>query len=119
MTLQGLDFMALQVDDLERAERFYTEVIGLTRAETRPGAVVFATTPVPFAVRTPLAPLPQPSERAQGVSLWFYTDDAPALHTRLSEAGVPITQPLTNGPFGQMFTFVDPDGYRITVHDGR
>ena len=55
MTLQGLDFMALQVDDLERAERFYTEVIGLTRAETRPGAVVFATTPVPFAVRTPLA----------------------------------------------------------------
>jgi len=53
------------------------------------------------------------------VSLWFYTDDAPALYTRLSEAGVPITQPLTNGPFGQMFTFVDPDGYRITVHDGR
>lgn len=119
MTLEGLDFMALQVDNLGRAEKFYTDVIGLVQAEKKPEAVVFATQPIPFAVRTPLAPLPQPSERARGVSFWFYTEDAPALHTRLSEAGVPIAQPLTSGPFGQMFTFVDPDGYRITAHDGR
>lgn len=118
MTLSGPDFMSLQVDDLERAERFYMEVIGLTRAEKKPEAVVFATQPIPFAVRSPLTPLPEPSERAQGVSLWFYTA-APALHARLSEAGVTIVQPLTDGPFGRMFTFVDPDGYRITAHDGR
>lgn len=119
MTLQGPDFVALQVDDIGRAESFYTEVIGLTRAQVRPEAVIFATEPIFFAVRTPLAPLPEPSGRAQGVSLWFYTEDAPALHTRLAEAGVPIVQPLADGPFGQTFTFTDPDGYRITVHDGR
>lgn len=119
MTLSGPDFISLQVDDLDRAEAFYAEVIGLTRAERKPEAVVFATQPIPFAVRLPLAPLPEPSERAQGVSLWFYTDDAPAFYTRLGEAGVPIVQPLMSGPFGKMFTFVDPDGYRITVHDGR
>ncbi len=117
MTLTGPDFVALQVDDLDRAEKFYVEVIGLTRAQRRPEAVVFATQPIPFAVRTPLAPLPEPSKRAQGVSLWFYTEDTSTLHTRLSAEGVPIVQPLADGPFGQMFTFADPDGYRITVHD--
>lgn len=71
MTLSGPDFISLQVDDLDRAERFYTEVIGLTRAEKKPEAVVFATEPIPFAVRLPLTPLPEPSKRAQGVSLWF------------------------------------------------
>lgn len=43
MTLQGPDFVALQVEDLGRAESFYTEVIGLTRAQVRPEAVIFAT----------------------------------------------------------------------------
>ncbi len=119
MTLSGPDFISLQVDNLDRAERFYTDVIGLTQAEKNPEAVIFATQPIAFAVRLPLTPLPEPSERARGVGLWFHTHDAPALHTRLSEAGVPIAQPPTSGPFGQMFTFVDPDGYRITVHDGR
>lgn len=119
MTLWGPDFISLQVDDLDRAEQFYVELLGLTRAEKKPEAVVFATQPIPFAVRLPLAPLPEPSRRALGVGLWFHTDDAPALYVQLSEAGVSIAQPLAHGPFGQMFTFVDPDGYRITAHDGR
>jgi predicted enzyme related to lactoylglutathione lyase len=29
---------------------------------------------------------------------------------------VPIVQPPQPGPFGRMFSFVDPDGYTITVH---
>ncbi len=30
--------------------------------------------------------------------------------------GVPIVQQPFDGPFGRTFSFVDPDGYTITVH---
>ena len=54
-TVTGPDFLALQVADLERAAAFYEERLGLRRApQSPPGAVVFATTPVAFAVREPL-----------------------------------------------------------------
>jgi catechol 2,3-dioxygenase-like lactoylglutathione lyase family enzyme len=54
MTTIGPSFIALQVSDLETSARFYTEELGLDRvAQNPPGAVVFATTPIPFAVRVP------------------------------------------------------------------
>mgnify|MGYP002719730504 FL=1 len=55
MPVTGLDFVALQVRDLEASARFYEERLGLERAEQGPPhAVVFATSPIPFAVREPL-----------------------------------------------------------------
>jgi catechol 2,3-dioxygenase-like lactoylglutathione lyase family enzyme len=54
MTITGPDFIALQVRDVEAAAAFYETRLGLPRARVSPpGAVVFATVPVPFAVRTP------------------------------------------------------------------
>ena len=50
----GPDFVALQVHDLDQSARFYTEQLGLRRApQSPPGAVVFQTAPIPFAVRRP------------------------------------------------------------------
>jgi predicted enzyme related to lactoylglutathione lyase len=47
----GPSFIALQVRDLETPARFYTEELGLDRvAQSPPGAVVFATTPIPFGL---------------------------------------------------------------------
>ena len=58
MAVTGPDFVALQVRDLEGSARFYTERLGLRRAPASPpGAVVFATEPVPFAVREPMVDL--------------------------------------------------------------
>ena len=55
MTVTGLDFVALQVRDLGRSARFYETKLGLLRAPSSPkAAVVFATAPIPFAVRAPL-----------------------------------------------------------------
>jgi predicted enzyme related to lactoylglutathione lyase len=121
MTVTGPDFIGLQVRDLEKSADFYENRLGLKRsAAAPPHAVVFATTPIPFAVREPLPGLdldavaPHPGA---GVVLWLSADDAQAVHDDLATHGVPITVPPFDGPFGRTFTFTDPDGYAVTVHD--
>src|ERR1700678_4557751 len=114
--LIGPSFIALQVRDLEASKTFYVEQIGLTASpHNPPGAVVFNTKPVPFAIRTPMVDLDATSKLGWGISLWIAATDADALHAQLAEKGVPILLPLADGPFGRFFAFRDPDGYTITV----
>jgi catechol 2,3-dioxygenase-like lactoylglutathione lyase family enzyme len=113
----GPDFVALQVKDLTRSRTFYMDLLGLRPASfSPPGAVVFDTRPIPFAVREPLVDLSVSTRLGWGVSLWLAADDAQGLHDRLSEAAVPILQPPSRGPFGLQFSFSDPDGYAVTIH---
>ncbi|MBU4213580.1 MAG: VOC family protein [Actinobacteria bacterium] len=122
MTVTGPDFIALQVRDLERAAAFYEERLGLLRAPfSPPHAVVFATSPVPFAVRDALpgTALDGVAQPGLGVALWLHGTDAQGLHDSLVAAGVPIVTPPFDGPFGRTFAFADPDGYVITIHDKR
>ena len=119
MTVTGPDFVSLQVRDLERAARFYQDGLGLSRApQAPPGAVVFATTPIPFAVREPLpgTDLDAGPGPGTGVGLWFRCDGVQALHAKLVELGTPILKGPVPGPFGTTFTFADPDGYAVTIH---
>lgn len=120
MTVTGPTFIALQVRDLERAAEFYESRLGLTRTPASPpGAVVFDTTPASFAVREPLPGVDLDAARPHpgiGVALWLHADDAQALHDQLAE-DVPITVAPFDGPFGRTFTFTDPDGYAVTIHD--
>lgn len=120
MTVTGPDFIALQVRDLERAASFYENHLGLRRASvTPPHAVVFDTTPIAFAVREPMpgVDLDAVTQPGLGVALWLHTDDAQALHDSLAAAGVRVVAPPVDGPFGRTFTFTDPDGYAVTLHD--
>ncbi len=120
MAVTGPDFISLQVRDLERSAVFYETHLGLTRSPAGPPhAVVFATTPVAFAVRdtapgVDLNAVPRPG---LGVGLWLFAPDAQAIHDALAATGTPITAPPVDGPFGRTFTFTDPDGYQITLHD--
>lgn len=118
MAVIGPSFIALQVRDLERAAAFYEARIGLRRApEAPPGAVVFATEPIPFAVREPAPGVDlDAGPVGLGVAPWFRADDAQALHDDLVDAGVTIVTPPFDSPFGRTFSFRDPDGYVITVH---
>ena len=118
MAVTGPDFVALQVRDLERAARFYTERLGLRRApNSPPGAVLFATEPVPFAVREPMVDLDTVSRLGWGVALWLRADGGiNELHDDLVKHGVTIVTEPFDGPFGRTFAFADPDGYVITVH---
>lgn len=113
----GPDFVALQVRDLDRSREFYAEQLGLKPApQSPPGAVVFQTEPISFAVREPLVDLDSVDRLGWGVALWLSADDADGLCSSLETNGVKIASPPEDGPFGRTFAFIDPDGYRITVH---
>jgi predicted enzyme related to lactoylglutathione lyase len=118
MALTGPDFVALQVRDLEASARFYSERLGLRRTPgSPPGAVVFATEPVPFAVRKPVVDLDAVGRLGWGVALWLKADgDIDALHDDLTGHGVAIVTTPFDSPFGRAFAFADPDGYVVTVH---
>ncbi|MEN5083059.1 VOC family protein [Bosea sp. TWI1241] len=115
--LIGPDFIGIQVADLDAARTFYTEVVGLTAApKGPPGAVVFDTKPIPFAVRTPVVDLDTVDILGHGIAIWFGCDDADALHDHLASRAVPIAFAPKDGPFGRYFAFQDPFGYTITAH---
>ncbi|MDZ7917306.1 MAG: VOC family protein [Rhodococcus sp. (in: high G+C Gram-positive bacteria)] len=117
-TVSGPSFLALQVRDLTASADFYESRLGLVRApQAPPGAVVFATSPIPFAVRNPAPGTDLDSGQAGlGVALWLSCDDAEALHASLESAGIPILTAPFDGPFGKTFVLQDPDGYAVTVH---
>ncbi|MFD8546867.1 VOC family protein [Streptomyces sp. NPDC059649] len=120
-TVEGPDFIALQVRNVPAAAAFFEEKLGLRRAPGGPAhAVVFATTPIPFAVREllPGVDLDTVDRPGLGVALWLRTTDAPALREQLLAAGTEDVTPLTDSPFGPTFSFTGPEGYRLTVHGG-
>jgi predicted enzyme related to lactoylglutathione lyase len=117
-TVTGIDFVGLQVRDVAASAEFYEQVVGLTRSsEGPPHAAVFATSPIPFAVRAPEVDLDAVDRVGAGVALWFATDDIDKVHRRLVDHGTPIVVEPFDGPFGRTLAFSDPDGYVITVHD--
>ncbi len=119
MSVSGLDFVALQVRDLDRSAAFYEQELGLKRAPfSPPHAIVYATEPIPFALREPLPSVDLTAGPAGlGAALWMLADDSAALHDSLVAHGVSIASAPVEGPFGLAFSFVDPDGYIVTVHD--
>ena len=120
MPVTGPDFISLQVRDLAASQAFYERHLGLVRSPAGPPhAVVFTTEPVAFALRdtlpgTDLASLPQPG---LGVAVWLHATEVQAIHDSLVADGRTIVSAPVDGPFGRTFTFADPDGYHITLHD--
>jgi len=120
MPVTGPDFISLQARDLAASQSFYERYLGLVRSPAGPPhAVVFTTTPIAFALRevvpgTDLSAVPQPGI---GAAIWLHADDVQAIHDALAADGHTIVSPLIDGPFGRTFTFADPDGYQITLHD--
>lgn len=120
MPVTGPDFISLQARDLDASQAFYEQYLGLVRSPAGPPhAVVFETAPIAFAVRDvvpgmDLDAVPQPGA---GTAIWLHATDVQAIHDALAVDGHTIVSAPTDGPFGRTFTFADPDGYQITLHD--
>ena len=120
MPVTGPDFISLQTRDLAASQAFYEQYLGLVRSPAGPPhAVVFATTPIAFALRD-LAPgtdLDSASRPGMGAAIWLHATGVQEIHDALVADGHPIVAAPIDGPFGRTFTFADPDGYQITLHD--
>jgi predicted enzyme related to lactoylglutathione lyase len=120
MAVTGPDFISLQVRDLDASQAFYERYLGLVRSQAGPPhAVVFETTPIAFALRdivpgVDLDTVPQPGI---GAAIWLHATDSQSIHDALEADGKTIVSAPIDGPFGRTFTFADPDGYHITLHD--
>jgi predicted enzyme related to lactoylglutathione lyase len=113
----GPSFLAFQVRDIEKSKTFYTDVVGLEIDPHGPDhAYVFKTTPIAFAIREPLVDLDEVKKLGWGVSPWFSVTNIDELREKLEASNVSILGATQPGPFGRFFTFIDPDGYTITVH---
>lgn len=116
----GPDFMSLQVRDLAASQAFYEQYLGLVRSPAGPPhAVVFETKPIAFALRdiVPGTDLASAAYPGIGAAIWLHATDVQSIHDALAADRHTIVAEPIDGPFGRTFTFADPDGYRITLHD--
>ncbi|OHU34545.1 VOC family protein [Mycobacteroides chelonae] len=120
MPVTGPDFISLQARDLNSSQAFYEQYLGLVRSPTGPPhAIVFETKPIAFALRDIMAGTDLASAAQPGISaaIWLHATDVQAIHDALTADGHSIVSEPIDGPFGRTFTFADPDGYHITLHD--
>lgn len=122
--LSGPAFVGLIVRDVKASAEFYEQKLGFRRDPEGfrvPGGagVTFLAYPIPFAIG-PAPPgvnmdgLPRP---ILAPAVWFKTANSQVVHDSLVREGIAILRPLKTGRFGRQFTFVDPDGYAITIYD--
>jgi len=122
--LSGPAFVGLVVRDVAASAEFYERKLGFRRDPEGfrvPGGagVTFLTYPILFAIGPAppgldLEKIPRP---ILVPALWFKTANSHVVHDALVKDGVTILRPLKTGRFGRQFTFVDPDGYAITIYD--
>ncbi|HEY0718022.1 MAG TPA: VOC family protein [Streptosporangiaceae bacterium] len=120
MPVTGPDFISLQARDLGASQAFYEQYLGLTRSPAGPPhAVVFDTRPIAFALRdvVPGTDLASAAQPGIGTAIWLHATGVQSIHDALAAAGHTIVSAPADGPFGRTFTFADPDGYHITLHD--
>jgi predicted enzyme related to lactoylglutathione lyase len=120
MPVTGPDFISIQVRDLDTSRSFYEQYLGLVRSQAGPPhAVVFETAPIAFALRdvVPGTDLESIAQPGIGAAIWLHATDVPGIHDALVADGHTIVSGPIDGPFGRTFTFSDPDGYQITLHD--
>ncbi|RYE22317.1 MAG: VOC family protein [Sphingobacteriaceae bacterium] len=115
--MRKLDFVSLQVRDLEVSRAFYTDKLGFELSDlSNPEVCIFKYNKgeASFAIRRPIGNL-DGKELGIGVSLWFATDKKmEELQSWLTEKGVTLLGTINNTPFGKTLMAKDPDGYTIT-----
>ncbi|MBI4528049.1 MAG: VOC family protein [Deltaproteobacteria bacterium] len=123
MQFTGLDYIILIVEDLDRALRFYTEVLGLTLGHRSGDYAQLATGATRMALYTRAAmektlamELRAPALDAPGFEIGFKVADVDAVFADLVARGaVPVTPPTTRA-WGQRTAYVsDPDGHLIEL----
>ncbi|MDY8137539.1 VOC family protein [Aquimarina sp. 2201CG5-10] len=115
--MKRLEFISLQVNDLQASKDFYTNKLGFELSEMKhPEAVIFKYNKgeASFAIRKPLENL-ENKELGNGVSIWFTVDEKiEDLKTRFEQNNIKVLGLIMETPFGKAFHIKDLDGYKLT-----
>jgi catechol 2,3-dioxygenase-like lactoylglutathione lyase family enzyme len=123
MQLQRLDHFGLEVADLERAERFYTDVLGLTIRARFGDQVLMQCGDQNLALfrvaRPPLDPAARRDRIAHPLGKGHHAfrvsrEDFTAAQDRLTAAGVEIAPTIDWGDHDCRY-FLDPDGNLLEI----
>ena len=115
----NMGIVVLYVRDVQKAKKFYTEVIGLPedKAQSSPEFVMLRPSGGSLLALEDIAISPVGKGSAQpSTEIGFLVDDADAVWKRWKERGVEMVTELENKPFGRTFTAKDPDGYFLTPY---
>ena len=123
MKLERLDHFGLEVTDLARAERFYTEVLGLTAVARFGDQVLLQCGDQNLALfrvaRPPLDPAARRDRIAHPLGKGHHAfrispEDFADAPERLTAAGVEIAHPIDWGDHDCRY-FLDPDGNLLEI----
>lgn len=112
--IEGLDFLGVPTQDLERARAFYRDVLGLrpdenAQWESWAGDTCFALWAPETMGRTFVAQTGNP---------WpLKVDDVPAARAALEEKGVTFLGDTLDTGVCHMAFFTDPDGNELMLHN--
>ena len=123
MKLTVADYVILIVEDLDRALRFYTDVLGLRLghrsgdyAQLDTGATRLGLYTRGAMAKTLGMSLKPPSHNAPGFEIGFKVSDVEEAFAELVGRGASAVMPPTDRPWGQRTAYVrDPDGHLIEL----
>lgn len=123
MKLSLPDYVVLIVEDLDRALKFYTDVLGLRLGHRSGDYAQFSTgaTRLGLYTRDAMAKtlgrsLKAPAQDAPGFEIGFKVADVDATFSELVERGAPPAMSPTTRPWGQRTAYIrDPDGHLIEL----
>ena len=104
-----IDYIEMNVGNIERSKAFYGKAFGWTFKDYGPEYCEFADGRLTGGFTTASPPRPG------GPLVVLYADDLVDIQRRVEAAGGRIAQPIFDFPGGQRFHFLDPDGYELAV----
>ena len=111
--IKGMESIALEVSDFDRAVGFYRDILGLEVEVFAPGH--FAQIP---SVNISLLGVGR-RVSSKGFHLELVVDDVDAWHERLKEQGATVTSSPKDQPWGTRdFYLKDPDGHLLEITSG-
>ena len=104
-----IDYIELNVADIERSKAFYGGSFGWTFKDYGPSYCEFRDGRLTGGFTTGEPPKPG------GPLVVLYADDLVAIQRQVEAAGGRIAKPVFDFPGGRRFHFLDPDGYEWAV----
>lgn len=104
-----IDYIEMNVADIERSKVFYGEAFGWTFTDYGPKYCEFSDRRLTGGFTTNGEPQPG------GALVVLYADDLVGAQRRVEAAGGRISKPIFSFPGGRRFHFLDPDGYELAV----